>query len=379
MTAAGTIEPWDGSAPLAWCVAADDRWHDPATDSGVRHRRIDGTAVYETKVRIPSGDAVQRIWSVPDGGGVTLVEISNESPLPIACAFTRGDLLTNRPPADVPIQGIDLPSGSIIVPVGHRTTVTIGLAHRHPASGPLPSGLPSADAVVRGWTSRADSASRLELPDATLVEQVRAARCEIALGAGPDRSALDEGRRDDARFLLGIGELVRMGELDEKACVEIAPEIAAAVAAVAAEPGPLAAASLEAAGVALAAAGERRALKDLARLRDGADDELAAMQIADDDVAIVASVERRLAAGGHLFPQGLPASWLGQNLEAHGLVVGPASRLSLALRWHGENVAVLWELDGDPVTLTSGADPAWRTDAASGETLWRPSRDATLY
>jgi hypothetical protein len=98
---------------LEWHVAADDRWHDTRTDTGIRHQRVDGVAVFETKVRVPGGDAVQHVWSVADRGGLTIVEVANESPLPIAVAFTGPELLTGRPPTDVPIQGIDLPPGSI--------------------------------------------------------------------------------------------------------------------------------------------------------------------------------------------------------------------------------------------------------------------------
>ena len=119
--------PWDGSAPLAWHVAADDRWHSPADEAAVRQQRLSGAPVFETRVRIPGGDAVQRVWSVADGGGRTLVEVTNESPLPIACAFTRRDLLTARPPADVPIEGIELPPSTIVLPIGHRSS-----RHRRP-------------------------------------------------------------------------------------------------------------------------------------------------------------------------------------------------------------------------------------------------------
>ena len=94
----GGIEPWHDEPTLDWHIAADDRWHSPLREAAVRQRRIDGTAVSETRVKIPSGDAVQRVYSVPDHGGLTLIEIENSSPLPIAVAFTRGDLLTPRPP-----------------------------------------------------------------------------------------------------------------------------------------------------------------------------------------------------------------------------------------------------------------------------------------
>jgi hypothetical protein len=36
------------------------------------------------------------------------------------------------------------------------------------------------------------------------------------------------------------------------------------------------------------------------------------------------------------------------NFEAHGLVAGPRHTLSIAVRWHGPNAAVLWEVDGPP-------------------------------
>ena len=71
VTASGDVLPWDGSAPLTWHVAADDRWHTPSAEAAVRQTRLEGTPVTETRVRIPSGDAVQRVWSVADAGGLT--------------------------------------------------------------------------------------------------------------------------------------------------------------------------------------------------------------------------------------------------------------------------------------------------------------------
>ena len=219
----------------------------------MRQRQLLGAPVAETRLRIPGGDAVQRVWTVADGGGCTLVEVTNDSPLPIACAFTRRDVLTNRPPAAVPIEGIDLPAATtIVMPIAHRTSVTIGLAHDGRGAGALPAGLPSAEATARGWVALAERASRLVLPDEGEVERVVAARCELLLAGPPDAAV------DPVGYLLGVGELVRMGEVDDPAA--LVPDVAAAVEAVARSDGRDVAAALDAAGMVLARAGESRAL-----------------------------------------------------------------------------------------------------------------------
>ena len=86
VAADGTIVPEDGVA-LRWYVAADDRWHTPSTSSTLRQRRVDGMPAIETRVRIPGGDAVHRVYAVADAGGFTVVQIENDSPLPIAVAL----------------------------------------------------------------------------------------------------------------------------------------------------------------------------------------------------------------------------------------------------------------------------------------------------
>jgi hypothetical protein len=158
----GAVVPWDGSPPLDWHVAADDRWHSPATEATVRQRRLAGTPVFETRLRVPGGDAVHRVWSVAERGGWTVVEVTNDSPLPFACAFTRGDVVTGRPPVAVPIAGLnlDFAPGSVVLPVGHRAAVTVGLPHAGDGDGKLPRSLAAADAVVHGWVTMSERASR---------------------------------------------------------------------------------------------------------------------------------------------------------------------------------------------------------------------------
>jgi hypothetical protein len=368
VTTAGTVVPWDGSSPLAWHVAADDRWHSPADEVAVRQQRIAGAPVFETRLRIPGGDAVQRVWSVADGGGRTLVEVANDSPLPIAVAFTRRDLLTARPPTDVPIEGIELPAATVVLPLGHRSSVTVALDHVRPAAGALPAGSPTAEATARGWVARAEAASRVVLPDERAAEQLVAARAEILLGGAP---ALAE---DPAGLVLATYETFRLAELRDAALEDAIAEVAAAVHALSRRSGWDVDAALAAAARLLVGAGEQLAARDIARIRAGrALQEIAPLEA--DGVRTVAAIERRLAADGVLLPGGIPEAWLGQGFEAHGIPIGAASSLSYAVRWHGEHAAILWDVEGEPLTLTAPAvDPTWRTDAASGDGLWRLAR-----
>ncbi|HEV7762906.1 MAG TPA: hypothetical protein VGO78_28040 [Acidimicrobiales bacterium] len=85
----GLVTPWYDGWSLDWWIGADDRWHLPSSEVGVRQRLVDATPVVETAVRIPGGDAVQRVYGVrrssQEGGGeLVIVEIENRSKLPVA-------------------------------------------------------------------------------------------------------------------------------------------------------------------------------------------------------------------------------------------------------------------------------------------------------
>ena len=361
----GAVEPWDGAA-IDWFVAADDRWHVPADEPAVRQYRIEGTAVTETRLRVPNGDVVQRVVSVPDGGGVTVIEIENESTMPVAVAFDRRDVLTERPIAEVPIEGIELPDDAFVLPLGHRATLRIGLPHGAPRSGPLPGGLPSVTQVVRGWLALTERASRFVLPHgefgATLAERATAERCELALGVVPHADD------DPAAFALALGELVRMGEQPE----HWIPELVDAVEAVGPMPGWDADMALRAAARVLFAAGEHRARRDLERIvarRSAAE----RPSTPPDGVRAIAWLETQFANDGELVPNGVPVAWLGQSVESYGVPTGDGSTVSFALRWHGERPAVLWEQTGEAVELTAPVvAPGWHTTDVMGEALWPP-------
>ena len=362
----GAIEPWSGGEAVDWHVAATDRWHSPNSEPTVRQRRIEGTAVVETRLRVPDGDVVHTVYSVADHGGLTLIAVRNESPSPVVVAFTRGDLLTARPPSSA-IEGIDLPAGSIALPVGHHAEILVGLSYP-PRIGELPSPLPTAAGVARGWTSILDRASRFSVPDAGEIDSMAAVRCELAL-CGP---VLPD---DDAvGFLLGVGQLVRMGEKAD----DWVPDVAdAAESVLRSEVGAGAVdwasfAALDAAALVLATAGERRAGADLERGRAALTSVLPLpTSEPDDSIRRLEWFERRFASGRMLMPAGMPDVWSGSSVECYGVPTGPASSVSFAIRWHGERPAVLWEQAGDPVTLTTPVlAPQWSSAARSGEALW---------
>lgn len=365
----GGIRPWaDAHGALDWYVAAEDRWHTPADEPAVRQSRLDSTAVVETRLKVPDGDVVQRIGAIPDRGGLTLVEFENASTRSVAIALDRRDVYTERPIADVPIEGIALPPDAFVMPLGHRTKVTVALAHSGPASGRVPGGLPPMGQIARGWRTIVDRASRLVLPEGepgdTTARRVSALRCELALGAVP------HGSDDPAGFLLALGELVRMGERADPWL----PELVDAVESVArrGDHGWVATRALLAADRVLAAAGEDRARRDLAAMtRDRAG--VPRPVVSPGGVAEVAWLESALVDGTSLLPSGIPTTWLGQSFEAYGLPVGPASAVSFAVRWHGERPAVLWEQTGSAVTLVAPeVAPDWSTESAKGEALWPP-------
>lgn len=365
----------DDPTTVQWYVAAEDRWHVPAAEAAVRQRRIEGTPVVETRLRIPDGDAVHRVWSVPDLGGLTVIEVENESPLPFAVAFAGARVLTERPPADVPIRGIDLPAGTIVLPVAHRTTIRVAIPH-DPArfsTWALPT-LAPAMAIVRGWETIAHRASRLVLPDAGLGAAVVAARSDLLL-VGP----VDVGD-DVTGFLLDVAELGRLGD-DADAWM---PEIVEPIASIARSDDSEVDLALRACERLAVSAGDDRAAGDIAavrrrRIRDGrttAADERTPSSFSDlqrgESVGrFVAQVEQRIADEGRLLPLGIPRRWLGSNFEVHGVPTGPRSTVGFAVRWHGERPAVLWEQHGAPQRLTAPAvDADWSSDAVSGEALW---------
>lgn len=83
----GLVTPWFDSWSLDWWIGASDRWHFPSREIAVRQSLVNAVPVVQTAVRIPGGDAIQRVYAVAGHEELVIVEIENASPSPIAVAF----------------------------------------------------------------------------------------------------------------------------------------------------------------------------------------------------------------------------------------------------------------------------------------------------
>lgn len=379
----GDVHPSGHRSAVRWFVAADDRWHRPADEVSVRQSDVDGTPIFETRLRVPSGDVVQRVWSTLAGSDhpVTVVEFVNESPLPVAVAVTGDRVLTERRTAPSETPGLDIGEPARVLPIGHRATVRVVVSDAGDAAWTNTD----HEAVRRGWTSLADRAGRFVVPGVvagrpTAVTVVHE-RCQLALDP--------EGSSDPIDRLIEIDQR-RRTNVEAPDDVEVA-ELAGRVLEFGRRLVAGRDADVDAVRIALTVAerslaSDRRAREDLltaaARLRGREVSDLAsvwpdaAAYDADHGPRAVAALEDRLARPGPggrivLLPAGFPVDWRGQSLDVHGLAVGAEHRVSFAVRWHGERPAVLWEVDGPSgAIVASGVDRDWSSAAASGEALW---------
>jgi hypothetical protein len=146
----GLVTPWFDGWSLDWWIGADDRWHVPSREAGVRQRLVDATPVVETLVRIPGGDAVQRVYGVrrssQEGGGeLVVVELENRSKLPVALALA---VRPYNPEGLSVVERISLHDGATVA-VDGRPAVLLPRAPARSAASTFHEG-DSALAVMRG-------------------------------------------------------------------------------------------------------------------------------------------------------------------------------------------------------------------------------------
>lgn len=256
VTVAGA--PWS----LDWWVGAEDRWHMPCREMAVRQTLVGASPVVETRLRVPSGDAVHRAYAARDLAGreAVVIEVENQSKAPFAVTFAlrphgqdevgridslelHGNTVTldgqvvvvlPRSPgrvalsdaargdaAFVVLAGVAAPvgpasvscpaglaSGALMFPLAHTATLRIILplaAAADDAALPEPAAFPAASEVASGWGVQSGRGSRVELPDPRQREAVAASVRHLLL-APPSpvvAAALDlMGFPDEAARLL---------------------------------------------------------------------------------------------------------------------------------------------------------------------------------
>jgi hypothetical protein len=344
---------------LDWWVGADDRWRIPATEPAVRQRTIEGTPVVETALRVPSGDAIQRVYGIGGPGGVVIVEIENDSPAAFVVAFTvtgarsivgagpnleidgRTALVAPAPPArwtvgaeplDPESIGADtgpIPSSrdrrgglqaAVLFPLSHRNRVRIALATSGEDPGPVElARAASAQDAANGWHALFDHGMRVVVPDPKVQERLELARSQVLLDPDPDAAttaALEDWGHDDEAAWAWRG---------------------------------------------LSLSARRSARRRTFAVDDGTSS------------GLLASVRRALVGeerGVELAPA-LPADWWGQDFEVHDAPTR-SGRLSYAVRWHGARAAILWDVT-DPapglVVRAPALDPTWSTTDPAGDAL----------
>jgi hypothetical protein len=318
---------------LDWWIGAEDRRHLPASEAAVRQNRLGPAPVAETAMRVPSGDAVQRVYAVGGPGDLVVMEVENASPVPFAVGFVaRGgsELVLPRPPLRrEPVEGGD----ALVYPVAHRTVRRIAVA-----LGPAPDsadvdGLPDADTVVRGWGAQLLRGMQVGLPDPVLQQAVDAARADVLL-EGRNVVALEDWGFDDEAAAAWESLSFRGRRSARRRPVR--PTSWAAVQA------------------------------ELDRSASGLLAELRALLVheAGETISLVAE---------------LPPPWRGGNLEVHDAPTRAGGRISYAVRWHGERPALLWECERPGVRLRApGLDPDWITDEQRGEALLAPQLERSI-
>ena len=391
----GSIRLNDGSPVLDWHIAADDRWHDPSTEPSVRQTRRAGVPVIETRLRIPGGDAIQRVYAVADAGGLVVIEITNESTLPIAVAFTRPDLISSRTPSPRGAQGIELPVGSVVFPVAHGSTLRVALSAplnvANESANVDVERLPSFEQLQKGWLKAVEQAGYVIVPEGAVAPLVARLRSDALILSGHEIEDWGIGAggdcaNDPVAYMLTLQELLRMGEKLTGDSAQIRVDHAARLAQCVETllknhkkssvlPWDVERA-LFAAQFVFARMGENRAADDVAAAQLRMSSAAEPPNVMPTDIRAIAWVEEKMVAvqrdgSVQIFGRGIPRLWLGANLECHRVSAGPMHTVSFGIRWHGEKPALLWEVSGPAgVKLNAGlCDPTWSSVEPTGETL----------
>lgn len=427
----GRVGSVDGTWWVEWGVRAEDRWRVAHDEVAVRQSRVADAPVYETWMRVPGGDVIQRVASANDGLGRALViEFENASSDAVAVAVAgrltgRAELDTDVDAMTIdgiewiraersagavfatdgePWSGIaagpdavrervngDRPSGALIVPLPHRQRLRFEVL----LEGEFPSRPMTPDDIAAGWRAVTADSLEIDVPDVDLGEAWRRIVPDLVVLAGGD----DARAAAEAAIVLDVAGL--LDEADRARAVVVAAAEAGELRGSDATAGLRALASRDllagqrsgldelAGGLSVAAGGTldpatldavARALdatapaaaRDARRARDAADGSFEfAAPAARAAHTVLAHVIDTSDTGAIAVLPDVPDSWRGQNLDVRNC--GTANgRVSFSVRWHGARPALLWERHGGADTIEMrcpGLDPSWSTLERAGEAL----------
>jgi hypothetical protein len=378
VSAIGDVGVHDLDWTLGWWIGADDRWHVPEREVAVRQHLVDAMPVVETAMRVPGGDAVQRVYGVAGAGAPIVVEVENASGAPFVATFVvrgarsvrlagpvegagavvvdnRTTLVTARPPArwalergrstDVTVCSGAASEGAFpatrdraarleaafLYPVAHRTRLRLVIVATDHADPALLEAAPSAEQAARGWRAHVERGMQAELPDERVSTAVATALADALLAvAGRQVTALDAAALEDWGFDAEAATAwSRLSGRERRRAAQRAPVPS----------------TWDEVREALGSGGAEL----LVALR--------ALLVHEHQEEITLLAE-------------LPAEWTGQPIEVHD---APTRRgpVSFAVRWHGERPALLWSAPPGITLRAPGVDPDWSTREPSGDALLR--------
>lgn len=352
----GAVQVVGDDWTLDWWIGADDRWRVPAREPAVRQEAFGGVAIAETRLRVPGGDAVQRVYGVAGRGDPVVVEVENDSPAAFLVAFAlrgatsialegsevsldgRVALVVPFPPRRWDVTDLDLSAeqcgaqtgvlppttlapgtlrAALLYPLSHRNKLRIAVVTGEERPRVDLAQLPGPKDVVKGWYRQLERGMRVRGIEERIAD-LDLARTQVLLDPHPGAAttaALEDWGFDDEAAWAWEGLTGR----------------------------------------------ERRA----ARKRDVVDDGPAGRLL-----AARAAYVRDGGDGVELLAGGVDP---GVDLEVFDAPTRYGT-VSFALRWHGEHPALLWEVRDatGPVELRVPVlAPGWSTTAAAGETLLR--------
>ncbi len=221
----GGIEPLGSGCLVHWGVRADDRWHIARDEQAVRQIVAEDGVSIETRLRVPGGDIVHRASSTPyRNTSLVIVEIENETPLPVAIAlFTVGDgiwrcegntlfrnsvsvISASKPVSQCQVaaseddmmnalkleesqndaeraQSVKGSHVAIVFPLPHTSSLRLVFCVENKLDSlPPPDDLPNLEGIANGWNAHLDYGSTVVLEDERVQKVLFSARRHLLVG-----------------------------------------------------------------------------------------------------------------------------------------------------------------------------------------------------